>query len=67
MAYKHYLRIIHRWPKDLLRPEVSFQHALRQRIAKKPARASDERELGEVNALYSLLEDRYSQNVHGSA
>ncbi|KAI9841586.1 MAG: hypothetical protein M1838_003503 [Thelocarpon superellum] len=31
-AYKHFLRIINRWPKDILRPEVSFEKALRRRV-----------------------------------
>lgn len=29
---KHYLRILTHWPTDLLRPEVSFQTAMRRRI-----------------------------------
>jgi len=32
LAYKHYQRIITRWPVDALRPEVSFQKALQRRI-----------------------------------
>ena len=31
-AYKHYLRVISRWPKDALRPEVQFQDAILRRI-----------------------------------
>ncbi|KAI9813530.1 MAG: hypothetical protein M1832_006261 [Thelocarpon impressellum] len=31
VAYKHYLRALNHWPKDLLRPEVSFTDALRRR------------------------------------
>ncbi|KAI9822558.1 MAG: hypothetical protein M1827_000277 [Pycnora praestabilis] len=32
VVYKQYLRALHYWPKDLLRPEVSFQNAMRRRI-----------------------------------
>lgn len=35
VAYKHYLRALNRWPVDLLRPEVSFQKAMRRRIDKR--------------------------------
>lgn len=29
---KHYRRILTQWPPDLLRPEISFQKALRRRL-----------------------------------
>lgn len=33
LAHKHWLRILHRWPVDLVRPKtVSFQEVMRQRL-----------------------------------
>ncbi|KAI9816937.1 MAG: hypothetical protein M1826_001709 [Phylliscum demangeonii] len=71
VVYKHFIRALNRWPKDLLRPEASFPDAMRRRLDQrlKPT-ATDgpavsmlehnaEAELEQVNALYSLLEDRY--------
>jgi len=71
IAYKHYLRALSRWPVDALRPETQFQNAVRRRIDKRflPASASkdsatsttnEKAELEQANALYSLLENRYS-------
>ncbi|APA14348.1 predicted protein [Sclerotinia sclerotiorum 1980 UF-70] len=60
-AYHHYLRALSRWPKDALRPEAQFQDAIRRRIERISAagKFDEKRELGQCNALYSLLEDRY--------
>jgi hypothetical protein len=72
VAYKHYLRGLSRWPKDALRPEAQFQDALRRRIDRRflapsnnpAAKLADEKvELEQANALYSLLENRYSRKV----
>jgi hypothetical protein len=62
---KHYTRILSRWPKDLLRPETTFQSLLKARIAKLPTQTEQEAsvELRNVNALYSLLDDRYTKKV----
>ncbi|MCJ1298519.1 hypothetical protein MMC08_001309 [Hypocenomyce scalaris] len=35
VAFKHYQRALAQWPVDLLRPEVSFQKAMRQRIERR--------------------------------
>ncbi|KAI9680795.1 MAG: hypothetical protein M1817_004235 [Caeruleum heppii] len=82
MAYRHYCRALSRWPKDFLRPEVSFQKAMQRRIDRRflgkldeaannkeativpPSAAvtvNETTELEQVNALYSLLENRYSK------
>ncbi|KZF24553.1 hypothetical protein L228DRAFT_245517 [Xylona heveae TC161] len=81
IAYRHYLRILRRWPKDLLRPEVTFQNAMRKRLEQRfgpsavaanpqdkaaeksitPSQLNETAELAQVNALYSLLENRYSK------
>ncbi|PSS09087.1 hypothetical protein M430DRAFT_182766 [Amorphotheca resinae ATCC 22711] len=68
LAYKHYLRALSRWPKDPLRPDCQFQDAMRhrieQRLSPQKAAASPDAaraELEQVNALYSLLENRYSK------
>ncbi|KAJ9666018.1 hypothetical protein H2201_003929 [Coniosporium apollinis] len=80
---KHYARIISLWPKDLLRPTVSFQAALQKRIPQDPASSSSssthptppreasvplskspidpKAEERNINALYSLLDNRYSK------
>lgn len=77
-VYKHYLRALSRWPKDALRPECQFQDVIRKRVdrrllpsspstsTKPPSKLSSAEEKAEweqVNALYSLLENRYSRKV----
>jgi len=67
VAYKHYIRALARWPKDALRPDCQFQDVIRRRVDKrflpvegqKPA--NEKVELEQVNALYSLLANRYTQ------
>jgi hypothetical protein len=62
---KHYSRILANWPQDLLRPETPFQSLLQARVAKIPTLTDAEAtaELRNVNALYSLMDDRYSRKV----
>ncbi|GAB7352144.1 hypothetical protein MBLNU459_g2634t1 [Dothideomycetes sp. NU459] len=72
---KHYTRILSRWPVDQLRPELTFQNLLKKRIAAAPGPHGAEHntaqavipsprdpaaELREVNALYLLLDNRYT-------
>ncbi|KAH0282197.1 hypothetical protein M436DRAFT_67265 [Aureobasidium namibiae CBS 147.97] len=71
-ATKHYTRILQQWPVNRLRPELTFQALLKKRIEAAPvaqvnetntARAQPPKprhEAREINALYSLLENRYS-------
>ncbi|KAI5237833.1 hypothetical protein E4T43_07847 [Aureobasidium subglaciale] len=71
-ASKHYARILSQWPVDRLRPEISFQSVLKKRLEAAPvaqvnqantAQASAPKprnEDREINALYSLLENRYT-------
>ncbi|KAH8819636.1 hypothetical protein F5884DRAFT_761274 [Xylogone sp. PMI_703] len=62
VAYKHYDRILAKWPKDLLRPEVQFQNAMRRRLDRQLQSGINEKtELENVNTLYSLLGNRYRQ------
>ncbi|KAF4556133.1 Hypothetical protein D9617_1g080080 [Elsinoe fawcettii] len=77
IAAKHYARLASAWPKDVLRPETQFQKILTSRIETAPSsnpetegflekvlgsgRNARSAELKEVNALYSLLENRYSK------
>jgi hypothetical protein len=68
LVYKHYLRALSRWPTDPLRPDCQFQDAMRRRIDQRlsPQNAANvdaRAELEQVNALYSLLENRYSKKV----
>lgn len=74
------MRILNLWPKDLLRPNVSFQNTTRARIdkaynvkkmeveanevlASPPKPVDEDSELKQVNALYSLLDNRYTKQV----
>ncbi|KAK3936808.1 hypothetical protein QBC46DRAFT_394121 [Diplogelasinospora grovesii] len=69
LAFKQFQRALERWPKDPLRPECQLQDVLARRLEKgtlaPPSTASlsgapkEEAELKQVNALYTLLEDRY--------
>ena len=62
---KHYARLLSRWPKDPLRPENTFHKLLSARAAKANSLSDTEvnAELRNVNALYSLLDDRYKKKV----
>lgn len=62
---KHYSRILSQWPKDLVRPEVQFQKVIQARATKAStlAEGQETAELRNVNALYSLLSNRYSKKV----
>jgi cytochrome b pre-mRNA-processing protein 6 len=62
---KHYTRILSLWPKDPLRPDVQFSSLLtsRQSGLRKLAEKQSNAEMRNVNALYSLLDDRYSKRV----
>ncbi|TAQ84112.1 hypothetical protein B7494_g7563 [Chlorociboria aeruginascens] len=76
IAYKHYIRALSRWPKDNLRPECQFQEIMKARIDAQYLGAPTDRqsvgpalavvdekvEMEKANALYSLLEDRYTRN-----
>lgn len=86
MAYRHYQRALAQWPVDLLRPEVSFQKAMQQRINRRvlpstkrrednvvangvqaivptPVDSKNKDELEQVNVLYALLDNRYTEKV----
>lgn len=60
---KHYQRIASLWPKDPMRPERQFAKLIDHRA--KQIESLDEAKLKEelrnVNALYSLLDNRYSK------
>ena len=67
------MRALSRWPKDTLRPESQFQDAMRRRIDRKflpdasmpnAVPVNEKAEMEEVNALYSLLENRYDRKVN---
>lgn len=73
------MRALSRWPADVLRPESQFQDAIRKRVDRKFLDAAavpstsgsatagivvnEKKELEQVNALYSLLENRYQRKV----
>jgi cytochrome b pre-mRNA-processing protein 6 len=63
---KHYARILKQWPQDLLRPTSTFSSVIEKRAAavKSTMTAQQEKaEMRNVNALYSLLDGRYSKKV----
>ncbi|KAI0867927.1 hypothetical protein GGS24DRAFT_507310 [Hypoxylon argillaceum] len=55
------LRALNEWPKDTIRPEVQFQTVLRKRFEQPKLSLSEEEQLKEANALYSLLDNRYKK------
>ncbi|KAF2433718.1 hypothetical protein EJ08DRAFT_628366 [Tothia fuscella] len=66
---KHYSRILQSWPKDPLRPEVSFQKVIERRLAaaQTVSPESEATELRNINALYSLLDNRYRKKYPAPA
>ncbi|EPE26964.1 hypothetical protein GLAREA_02878 [Glarea lozoyensis ATCC 20868] len=75
VVYKHYLRALSKWPKDALRPECRFEDVMQKRIERKfnpsknvpdgkPAGAvtiNEKAEMDQVNAIYSLINNRYTK------
>ncbi|KAI1101141.1 hypothetical protein F4804DRAFT_316869 [Jackrogersella minutella] len=59
-AQRHLLRALSQWPKDTLRPQVQFQDVMRKRF-EQTSKLSEQDSLKQANALYSLLENRYSK------
>lgn len=60
---RHILRALSQWPKDTIRPEVQFQTVLQKRFEQPKLNLSEEEQLRQANALYSLLENRYKRTV----
>ncbi|TRX90595.1 hypothetical protein FHL15_008568 [Xylaria flabelliformis] len=60
---RHILRALSQWPKDTIRPEVQFQTVLQKRFEQPKLDISEEEQLRQANALYSLLENRYKRTV----
>ncbi|RYP71144.1 hypothetical protein DL769_004755 [Monosporascus sp. CRB-8-3] len=62
-AQRHTLRALSQWPKDPVRPQVQFQDVLRRRFEQPTpgAALSEEEQLRQANALYSLLDNRYKK------
>ncbi|KAI1400987.1 hypothetical protein F4819DRAFT_487053 [Hypoxylon fuscum] len=59
-AQRHLLRALSQWPKDTLRPQVQFQDVLRKRFEASSG-VSEQDQLKQANALYSLLDNRYKR------
>ncbi|KAF2966539.1 hypothetical protein GQX73_g7005 [Xylaria multiplex] len=57
----HILRALSQWPKDTIRPEVQFQTILHKRFDQPKLDMSEEEQLRQANALYSLLDNRYKK------
>ncbi|KAI1193667.1 hypothetical protein F5X97DRAFT_31540 [Nemania serpens] len=55
------LRALDQWPKDTIRPEVQFQAVLQKRFEQPALALSEEEQLRQANALFSLLENRYKR------
>ncbi|EMR61894.1 hypothetical protein MGN70_010446 [Eutypa lata] len=63
-AQRHLLRALSQWPKDPVRPQVQFQDVLRKRFEQTSTSSpalSEEDQLKQANALYSLLDNRYKK------
>ncbi|KAI0466785.1 hypothetical protein F4859DRAFT_291341 [Xylaria cf. heliscus] len=58
---RHILRALSQWPKDTIRPEIQFQAVLQKRFEQPKLGLSEEEQLRQANALYSLLENRYKR------
>ncbi|KAH9890770.1 hypothetical protein F4778DRAFT_367302 [Xylariomycetidae sp. FL2044] len=58
-AKRHILRALSQWPKDTIRPQVQFQDILAKRYERPATALSNEEQLKQANALYSLLQNRY--------
>ncbi|KAI5859942.1 hypothetical protein GGS23DRAFT_255867 [Durotheca rogersii] len=56
---RHILRALAQWPRDILRPEIQLQEVLRKRFAEPLANLSEQEQLRQANALYSLIHNRY--------
>ncbi|KXX81285.1 Cytochrome B pre-mRNA-processing protein 6 [Madurella mycetomatis] len=73
VAAKHLQGVLHRWPKDPLRPNCQLQDVLARRLGKgalTPAvrgTGQGQADLKQTNALYSLLEDRYKNKYRAAA
>lgn len=52
---KQFQKALGRWPQDILRPHANFTDVMQKRIASKPPSEA------ETNALFTLLENRYSR------
>jgi cytochrome b pre-mRNA-processing protein 6 len=69
MLLKHYTRILNRWPRDLVRPDRTMQELLLEKRIQKIesleelSRPQVNAELRNINALYSLLDNRYTKKV----
>jgi cytochrome b pre-mRNA-processing protein 6 len=64
---KHYRRIASLWPKDPMRPERPFTRVpefRQQKLIADAGQAYLQSESRNVNALYSLLDGRYSKKVY---
>ncbi|KAL8846363.1 MAG: hypothetical protein Q9221_008542 [Calogaya cf. arnoldii] len=71
VVYRHFQRVLAQWPVDILRPQVSFQAAMRRRVDKliEPSPAGEtihdprkeQAQLEQVNVLYSFMENRYAK------
>ncbi|KAI0118037.1 hypothetical protein F4776DRAFT_666067 [Hypoxylon sp. NC0597] len=61
-AQRHLFRALSQWPKDTLRPEIQFQDILRKRFEQSPS-LSEQEQLRQANALYSLIDNRYKRKV----
>ncbi|KAI1371618.1 hypothetical protein F4677DRAFT_435179 [Hypoxylon crocopeplum] len=59
-AQRHVLRALSQWPKDTLRPQVQLQDVLRKRF-EQDSSLSEQEQLKQANALYSLLDNRYKK------
>ena len=66
ILHKRTLQALARWPKDTIRPDAQLQEVLSKRLETRPATATLdglEHDTRQLNALYSLLDNRYKSTV----
>src|SRR4051812_40058610 len=66
LLLKQYQRALGRWPRDNLRPDTQLQTALAKRLETKLSAGGSidvNSELKQINALHSLVENRYKTKV----
>ncbi|KAB5533459.1 hypothetical protein GE09DRAFT_1227475 [Coniochaeta sp. 2T2.1] len=62
VVYRTFTEALAKWPRDPLRPDCQLHDVVGKRIEKELAQAggtATEAQIKQVNALYSLLENRY--------
>ena len=66
VVYRTFTEALAKWPRDTLRPDCQLHDVVGKRMERELAQAggnATEAQIKQVNALYSLLENRYKSTV----